>query len=256
MAENIETRPEVVAVQGEITTLERYAAGYVIKTDGQYTGSAQDLKRVKAAQRELEDVRTGITGPLNEALRKANAFFKAPADRLLAIERTIKAAIGAYADEQERKRVEEQRRQDEIARKERERLEAQRQAAEQKARDEQERLRKAADEAAAAGREAEAAKLAAKADKVEERAAEKSAALEDAAQTVVPAVVVREAPKVAGVSTREVWKFRIKDASLLPRQFLTEDEAKIRKYVDAMKADAAIPGVEIWKERQVAAGRA
>lgn len=254
--DNVETLPEVRAITGEISELEAYAASYHVTTAEQYQAGADDLKRVKAAQKRLEETRTGLTQPLNEHLRRLNAFFKAPADKLVMIERAIKGALTRFADEQERIRREEQRKAEEAARRERERLEAQAREAERKAREKAAADRAAAEAAAAAGRAEEAAKLAARADATEAKAADKVEALEVRAATVVAPVVSRETPKVAGVATREVWRFEITDPSLVPRQYLVVDEAKVRRVVQALKSDAGIPGVRVWSERQLAAGAA
>lgn len=253
---NIETLPAVQAVTAEVDDLASYAQNYVVRTAEEYAAGADDLKRVKAAQKKLEETRTGMTGPLNASLKRINDFFRAPADRLATIERTIKSKLVAYADEQERLRREEQRKLEEAARREREKIEAQAREAERKAREKAEADRRAAEEAAAAGRAEEAARLAAKAAATEQKAAEKVDAIDQRAAAVVAPVVVREAPKVAGVATREVWKFAIENPALVPREYLVVDEARIRKVVAALKGDTTIPGVRVYAERQIAAGAA
>ncbi|MGD9885813.1 MAG: hypothetical protein AB7U95_37520 [Reyranella sp.] len=255
-ATSIETLPEVRAAVEEIASLETFAATYQVTTPEQYQRGAEDLKRVKAAQKRLEETRTSLTKPINESLRRLNDFFRSPADRLVVIERAIKGALTRFADEQERLRREEQRKADEAARREREALAEKQRQAEEKAKAEQERLRREAAEAEAAGRAAEAAKLAAKAEKVEERTAAKVEALQIQEAAVVAPVISREPPKVAGLATREVWKFRVVNAALVPDQYKAIDEARIRKVVAALKGDANIPGVEVYSERTLAAGAA
>ncbi len=255
-ATSIETLPEVRAAVEEITSLETFAATYHVETAEQYSAGAEDLKRVKAAQKRLEETRTSLTKPINESLRRLNDFFRSPADRLVVIERAIKGALTRFADEQERIRREEQRKADEAARREREKIEAQAREAARKAADKAAAERRAAEEAAAAGRAEEAAKLAARAAATEAKAAEKVEAAEERAATVVAPVISREPPKVAGLATREVVRFEIVDASLLPREYVVPDEARIRKVVNALKTDANIPGVRVWTERQIAAGAA
>ena len=110
--------------------------------------------------------------------------------------------------------------------------------------------------AAVAGRAADAAKLAAKAEKVEERAAEKVEDLQLREAMVVAPVIEREAPKVAGIATREVWRFEVTDPALVPREYLVVDEAKIGKVVRALKGDTAIAGVRVYSERQLASSAA
>ena len=252
--QNIASMPAVQAVTAEVASLETFAATYAVETAAQYQHGAEDLKRVKAAQKKLEETRTSLTKPINESLRRLNDFFRAPADRLAAIERTIKAALTRFADEQERVRREEQRKAEEAARKERERLEAQAREAERRAQEKAAEERRAAEEAAAAGRAEEAARLAARAAATEAKAASKVEAIETRAAAVVAPIISREPPKVAGVATREVWKFTVTDPALVPREYCVVDETKIRKVVAALKGDTTIPGVRIWCEKSIAAG--
>jgi hypothetical protein len=254
MTTDVEQLPAVRQVTSEIADLETFAADYRVATFAEYQAGSTDLQRVKSAQKRLEETRTSITGPMNAALKRVNDFFRAPTERLATIERTIKSQLVAFADEQERIRREEQRKADEAARRERERLEAQAREAERKAREKAEADRRAAEAAAAAGRAEEAAKLAARAAAAEEKAAAKVDDLAVRAATTVAPVVVRDPPKVAGVSTREVWKFEITDSAAIPREYLVVDEARIRKVVQALKGDAKIAGVRVYPERQIAAG--
>lgn len=235
---------------------EGYLAVKTITTPEQFSRAGELLKAVKGALKQIEDQRVAITKPINDALRNTNAQAKAAAEPFTKAEVAIKAAMVTYSDEQERIRREEQRKADEAARRERERLAAQQREAEAKARAEQERLRREAEEAAAAGRAAEAAKLAARAERVEEKTAAKLEDLQLREAMVVAPVIQREPPKVAGVATREVWRFEVTDPAQVPRQYLVVDEAKIRRVVQTLKADANIPGVRVYSERQLAAGAA
>jgi hypothetical protein len=217
---DLEKDPAVIEATSEVTALQTIASNYVVKTQEQYVAGADDLKRVKAAQKKLEDTRTSLTGPINESLKRINAFFRKPAEALVAFEQKIKGALGNYSAEQERIRQEEQRRADEAARREREKIEAQ--------------ARKAADSG-----------------KVE-----KAAVLEQRAATVVAPIISREPPKVSGVSMREVWKFAVENPDLVPREYLSVDETKIRKVVAALKGDAKIAGVRVFSEKQIASSAA
>jgi colicin import membrane protein len=220
MATDIATLPEVRAVLTEVDTLEAFAKTYQVTTAEQYSAGAEDLKRVKAAQKKLDETRTGITGPMNAALKAVNDLFRTPGDRLARIERYIKQQLGSFADEQERIRREEQRKAEAEAQRQRERLEAQ------------------AAKASAAGK------------------SEKAEQLQERAAAVVAPVIQREAPKVAGLASREAWKFEVVDPAQVPREYLMVDEQKIRRLVGAMKGETKIPGVKVWAERQLAAGAA
>lgn len=214
--DDLNTLPAVQSLTADIDALDAVASQYAVTTAEQYEAGAADLRRVKGAAKRLEDTRTGITKPINDSLRRINEFFRAPAERLTRIERQIKAALSTYVVEQERQRQLEQARLEAAARKEREKLAAQ------------------AAKAEAAGRE------------------ERAAVLAERAAAVVAPVAQHAAPKVAGLSYREVWKFRVKDESQLPREYLTPDLAKLDKVVQALKADTTIAGIEVYSERQVA----
>lgn len=215
--------PEVKELTMQTDQLLALASDYRVTNVDQYTMAGDELKRIKAAQKRLDDLRKKITRPIDAAKKAIMDLFREPEDKLARAESGIKRAMLTYADEQERLRREEQRKADEAARKEQERLAAQ------------------AAKAAAAGK------------------VEKAAAIEERAAMVVAPVVQREAPKVAGVSLREVWCFEITDPSKVNAAFLMPDEQKIRKVVNSMKADAASivgEGVRIYSEKRMASGAA
>lgn len=212
--------PEIREANELVARAQEATTGYKITTVQQYEDSAGMLRKIKAGQKRLEELRTSVTAPLNAALRAANDLFRGPAEKLAQVERAIKGEITRYADEQEQIRREEQRKADEAARRERERLAAQ------------------AARAAAAGK------------------VEKAADLEQRAETVVAPTIVREPPRVAGIATREVWHFEITDPSKINAAFLMPDEKKIRAQVQALKGEAAAligAGVRVWSEQQIAA---
>jgi hypothetical protein len=233
-----------------VPALDAIRSGYraiaTIRTAEQFTQAGELLKAVKGALRQIEDQRLAITRPQNEAIRATNAQAKAAAAPFEEAERAIKARMVEFSNEQERLRREEQRKAEEAAQRERERIAGEEREAAAKAAE----LRRQAEEAAAAGRAAEAAKLAARAEKQDDKAEAKA----EMQAAVVAPVIQREAPKVAGIATRDVWKFEVTDPSLVPRQYLAIDETKIRRVVQAMKADANIPGVRVYCEKQLAAG--
>lgn len=215
--------PDVKELTAQSAQLLALSSTYKVATADQYNGAGDELKRVKAAQKRLDDLRKSMTRPLDAAKKAIMDFFRAPEDQLARAESGIKRAMIAFSEEQERIRREEQRKAEEAARKERERLEAQ--------------ARKAA----------------------ESGKAEKAEQLEERAAAVVAPVIQREPPKVAGVSVRKVWKFEITDPSKINPTFLMPDETKIRKQVLALGADAASivgPGVRIYQENQYASGAA
>lgn len=72
---------------------------------------------------------------------------------------------------------------------------------------------------------------------------------------VAPVVPRPAAPKVAGISIRTTWKFEITNAAEVPRQFMSPDRQKIGATVRAMKGSVKIPGVRIYEEQGMGAGR-
>jgi hypothetical protein len=206
----------MIQAQGLLTNAESYA----VTSSEHYESAGEFLKHIKAKYRELDEQRKSMTKPLDDSKKRIMDFFAKPLDFLTRAENTIKRAMIAYSDEQERIRREDQRRAEEAARKERERLEAQ------------------AQKAAASGK------------------VERAAELEQRAATVVAPIIDRTPPKVSGLSTREVWKFEVIDEKAVPREFLMVDESKLRKFVQTMKGDTAIAGVRVWSEKSLASGAA
>ncbi len=190
-------------------------------TDPQsYLIFAQELKGIKTRIATIED---RLKKPKDHARQDWQNWvdlekeLKAP---LLAREAFNKAEMRKWDDEQERIRREEERRLQEEARK----------------REEEERL---------------AAAIAAE----QEGAPEEAAQILEEPVFVAPVVLQKQTPKVAGISYREQWKYRIVDESKLPRQFLMPDEKVIKAAVDRQKSLCKIPGIEVWSEKIVAAGR-
>lgn len=216
----IASKPEIKELTQETDQLLTVATNYRVTTPAEYARAGDELKRIKATAKRLDEIRKSMTKPLDTAKRAILDFFREPEAKLQRAESGIKRAMLAYADEQERIRREEQRKAEEAARKQREKLEAQ------------------AAKAAAAG----------KIEKAEE--------LEQRAACVVAPVIQREPPKVTGVATREVWRFEIVDASQVPREYTMPDEKKIGAVVRALKGDTNIPGVRVWAEKSLAAGSA
>lgn len=70
---------------------------------------------------------------------------------------------------------------------------------------------------------------------------------------VTPAVIVApDIPQADGVTMKKVWKFRIENAGILPREYMMPDEKKIGQVVRAMKGETLIAGVVAYAEDSVA----
>ena len=65
-------------------------------------------------------------------------------------------------------------------------------------------------------------------------------------------------PTVSGISYRDVWKFRVVNAALVPNDYKVIDEVKISGVVRATKGTLQIPGIKMsqregrQRERKVA----
>ncbi len=207
---------QTLAIRNEALTWPEKARGAVVTDEPSYILTSELLKGIKALRTKIADTfdpHIQRAHAAHKALVKEKADAEAP---LTEAEGIIKRTLVAWTAEQERLRLEEQRRLEAIARQ----------------REEEARLAEAL-AAEAAGDTDEAAAL-----------------MEEAVTVQAPAVILPPAsPKVAGISYREVWKFRIVDAAKVPREYLTIDETKIGGVVRALKGAANIPGVQVYSDR-------
>lgn len=65
---------------------------------------------------------------------------------------------------------------------------------------------------------------------------------------VPPVVLPSAVAKAKGVSSTQVWKFKITDASLIPREYLMVNEQALGQVVRALKDKACISGVQVYPE--------
>lgn len=87
---------------------------------------------------------------------------------------------------------------------------------------------------------------------VERREAELQRSLETG-ETVTDMPDVVTTPKIAGLKTYRVTKWRVTDEAAIPREYLTLDEKKVNQTVREMKTLANIPGIEVYEEEEVRA---
>lgn len=199
--------------------------GLTITNNQEYLNSGEFLKQIKSVSKILDDARKDITKPLDEAKKRVMDFFRDPLDQLSAAEGILKRAILGYQQEQEKIRREEE------------------QKAISRAKAEEERKRRALEERAV---KAEESGNTAKAELLRERADDVYV------PTIVTAPVIE---KVKGISTKKVWKFRIKDESQIPREYLLINEPMLNKIAQATHGKIPVPGVEFYQEDVLSAGR-
>ncbi len=58
----------------------------------------------------------------------------------------------------------------------------------------------------------------------------------------------------AGVSARTVWKWKIVDVNLVPREYWAIDAARVQEHVNTFKGQSQIPGIEVFPETGIASG--
>lgn len=249
--------------QQSVALLE-LAESFVIDGDEMYEAAGHELNAVVARKKAITEERLNITRPMDAAKKRVMDFFKTPLDRLEKAEKALKRAMSTYYEEQERKRLEAQRKAEEEARAEAERQERER----------QERLAKAKAEADA--KETELLEQAEKlATEVSPRAADQFLMEhelearfvppeEPDPASAVPAAAIPEKPKAAGVSHRKTWKARVTDKRALlqavldgkaPESLILVDEKKLGQLARSLGQELAYPGVEVYPEAVVAAGR-
>lgn len=194
------------------------AAALVVANDHGYVMAGNILLDIKRRRSELEAKRKELVRPVDEARELIQKMFRGPILDLDECERIVKRKLMDYQTHVEEQRREEQRKLDEAARKERERVEAQ------------------------VARAAEAGKH------------EKAEQLAERAAAIVPPIVQREAPKVPGISMREVWLFEITNEADVPLEYRPIDAGMIGKVVRALKGSTRIPGVRVYSDKSMAAG--
>lgn len=211
-------------VETKALTVVDQAKTVKITSAESYTVAGNLWKSIKDMMKEVSDTFDPIISKANLAHKEAlaqKAKFYTP---LEAAYRSVKGLMSSWDAEQEKIRLAEQRRLEEIARKaEEERLLQEAIAAEEEARRNGATI---------------------------EEAKQESAAILSETVYVPPVILPKETPKMAGGPIyRRITKFRIVNEALIPRQYLCVDEVKIGGVVRALKFQANIPGVEVYEER-------
>ena len=211
---NIDQKLDVKEIKKESTALAVKANSFTITTDDQYVEAMSFAKFIKESIKKVEKAFDPIIKQAHKTWKAAIAQkgqYIAPREAALKI---LDSKGRAFRIEQEKIRQEEQRKAQELANKE------------------AERQRKLAEKAQARGDEKKAQEFTAKAEEV----------------AAITPVIASKVSKIEGVAIRKIWKFRIVDDRLLPREWLTPDMNKIGATVRATKGTLRIPGIEIYQE--------
>jgi hypothetical protein len=202
-------------------TVSQQADALTISDKPTYERGRELLLTVKDLRKQIADTFKPIIEKAFAAHREAIAQQKKVENPLIRAEELIKARISTFLIEEERLRKLKEA-----------------------------RLRKIAEAEAEERRLADA--LAAEAEGDTEEA---QAILDEEPAFIPPPIVARTVETGGGIAMKTNWKFRINDASKIPREFLAPDLVKIGGYVRSMKEAAKIPGVDTWAEGNIAAGR-
>ena len=202
-----------------VGTLEQWGKALVIQT-------VEGRNDAIAAIKTVKERRCAIVAFFADTKQKAHAAWKAIVsqessftDKLDAVESSVKRAVLVFDRAQEQQRSEEQG-----------------------------RLQKTANEAAQRERD----RLAKEAERLKTPAL-KQERLAMAQAVVAPVVTLAPvAPRVEGVQTRKTWKARVVDAALVPREFLTVNQAALDAFAKAVKGATPVAGVEFYEDATLA----
>lgn len=206
---------EPIEVEEKALSIVDQAKAVKVVDSESYTAAGIFWKQIKDMMKEVADT----FDPLIESAHKQHklalekkAKFYAPLEKAY---KDVKKLMSDYDAEQERIRKAEEARLAEIARKE-----------------EEDRRLQEAISAEQSGNKEEAD------------------AIIETPVYVPPVVLQKTTPKLSGGPVyRTIWKFRIKNSAIIPREYMTPDEVKIGGVVRAMKSATNIPGIEVYEER-------
>ncbi len=254
--------PDQDTLNNDAQIVLEVAETYVIDSPLMFAEAGEELKRIKAKSKELNDKRVAITKPLDDAKKAVMDLFRKPVEILSQAELVLKNSIVNYQEEQARIARLEQQKQAEAQRIEREALEAKARAAEEAARKEAEELQRKANEAAKNGNEAEAQKMAEQAQLAFQTGQAQANVIAQEASAMNAPVTVAAPSKVSGISMRETWKAEVTDKEALVKFIATNphllnlvdvNNSAVNQMAKAMKGNLNIPGVRAYAEKSVAA---
>jgi hypothetical protein len=225
-----------------------------------YTAAGTLWKQIGDMIKEVKDTFDPICEAANRAHKEATSKRAKYLDPLAGVQKAVKNLMSTYDTEQEKLRLLEQIRLEEIARKEveeRQRVELARLEEERKA--EETRLLEAAAAAEKAGDKAQAEELATAAVQITEEANQEVAAIAAEPVYVAPVVLPKATPKLAGGPVyRETWSAEITDIKALCRavgagtastEFVQGNMPALNKMAIAMKSTMNVPGVRAISKR-------
>lgn len=195
-----------------VSNIMQQVGRMTITNDDEYAKGGDMIKIITTQKNKLEDARKVLVGPLNEHVKFINNEFKKQTSQLDDAVKSARQKMSAYAVEQEKKRMAEER--------------------ERKAREEQAALELAA--------KAEQMGMKDTAEEVLNKAVEAPTA--DTRQKTV------RGNYGSTTFVKKVKKWKVVEANKVPREYLQLNEQKITQ---AMRDDVPVPGIEYYEDTQV-----
>ena len=210
-------KEEIQVIDQDIHKLEVKAEGIVIKDAEQLNAAADILAAIKKQKKLIDDKRTSLVKPFNDAVKNLNAEFKPRITKAETLQRALEKAIREYHQEQARI------------------------AAEKKAAQEAEERRL---------EEEKQKKLAEAVAKDDDKALAEAAAAEEQ-QAVLAKQEVKEPEKkveTANTNTNLIdnWKYQVVDEKAVPEHLKSVDDKKVKAAIKAGLRE--MTGLRIYNE--------
>lgn len=203
----------------------------------EYDKGVELCKKIKSHIKEIEVDRRGLVKPYNDKVSEINKECKGVTSKLENGERVIKNGMNHFFQEQERKRIEHQRKLEAEA-------EAKRKAEEERARREAEKANQYREQ----GR-----------DEMADKAEARAETAQTVADTIVAPIVENQA-KTQGVSYKTVYKVIVEDedrailacvGNPVLRQYVSLDVKGLERVAQALKGGFECDGIRVVEDKQV-----
>jgi len=174
------------------------------------------LKQIKKKEKELLNIRLSITRPLDDSKAKIIDFFRPTQENLARVKNIYNNAMIKWHQEQENKRIAEEKR------------------LQKKKKKEEEKKRQS---------------LLKRAEKQREKGnIEKAEELKEKAEDIyIPSpVVISDEPKPKGTYIIKTWKYKVIDISKVDRKWLIPNDKMLTDFARATKGQVPIEGIEFY----------
>lgn len=93
----------IAEIKGQIEQLSREGTALVITDNESFAYAGEFARKIKQAQKQVDDTRKGMTRPLDESKKKIMDLFRPVEDRIAELERSVKGSMLVYQTEVDRK---------------------------------------------------------------------------------------------------------------------------------------------------------